>query len=415
MAVRAELVAHREINRGYLDHIRRWSIGRASGLQDAVRHGVGSALRLASVPFLILLAAALTIVLRVSLLFRGRVKSTLHDNALEYVDVFVEQYPMHLYPIVAKSIELSYLKRQLREIVNPNTSIIEVAIGEGTLSARIFGNEHKLTGLDLNPYSLVKATKQPHVRQAVICDGLNPPVRPGAFDLLLSNNFLHHVTSKEDTVRNWANVAPVVLFNENTPFWASAWTIPYVLRKLGFAQGSARAARKIESESLQHLECIDTLCRQIAPHCEIDDRSSFLSERTFFYCSLFSFFMKCYGPPTPAVVKALLLGVLRPIAVPLTRQCARTLILYDATQERSADTFVTFLCHSKYVRGRSSGDGNLLCPGCRVSLQNDNRCPKCDKTYPTRDGMLFLLPEEFAHVIDDYLSERSASIPDEHL
>ena len=183
MTVRAELSEDREVNRGYLDHIRRWSIGRAaSGLHGATRHVFGSALRLAGIPFLILYAAALTVALRVSVLLRKRVKSTLHDDALQHVDAFVAQYPLHLYPIVAKSIELSYLKRRLPEIVNTDSSIVEVAIGEGTLSARIFGDQHKLTGLDLNPYSLVKATKLPHVRQAVVCDGLNPPVRPAAFE-----------------------------------------------------------------------------------------------------------------------------------------------------------------------------------------------------------------------------------------
>ena len=401
-----------EINRGYLDHIRRWSGGRAAFHASGIRPLIGNLLRLAAVPFLLIMAVGLIVRLRVALLFRRKSTSVLHDEALPHVDAFVRQYPLHLYPIVAKAIELSYLKRLLPTLVNPDTEVVEVAIGEGTLSSRVFGDDVKLTGLDLNPYSLAKAVKLPHVRKAVICDGLNPPVRKGAFDLLISNNFLHHVTEKERTIGNWSRVAPLLLFNENTPYWASGWTRPYLRKRFGSADGAKQAAARIEKDSMQHLEHVDALAAHVRRHCTIREQRSFMSERTFFYCSLFSFLMHCYGPPTPSFLKKLFLGVLSPIAIPLTRTVARLLIRFDAGEDRSTDTFITFLCESATARAK---EGNVfVCPRCGGAI-GENRCASCGTTFPSSDGMLFLLPPEFESVATEYRPEAGKGMPTEHL
>lgn len=399
-----------EINRGYLDHIRQWSTSKRGG---SLRHTAGNIIRLAGLPFLLLLGAAMTVMLRVTLLFKRR-RDVLHDEALQYVDGFVDQYPLHLYPIVAKALEMSYLKRRLAGgLLDGVRDIVEIAIGEGTLSARIFEPRHRVTGLDLNPYSLIKGIKQPHVVRGVICDGLNPPVQKGAFDFLISNNFLHHVTEKEGTVANWAKLAPRILFNENTPYWASGWTAPQMLKRLGFKKAGERAAARIEKESMQHLEHIETLRTRIEPHARIEEQVSFMSERTFFYCSLFSFVMRCYGPPTPAIVKKQLLGPLRGVALPLTRAIAKLLIRYDASSNRATDTFVVFLCKTPTPRTETAGA--LVCPECRTALTPENACKSCGRTYETRDGMLFLLPASMMAVKDNYAPERVESIPDEHL
>ena len=150
----------------------------------------------------------------------------IHDEALQHVSEFVEQYPFHLYPVVAKALELAYLKRRLANggLIASDASIVEVAIGEGTLSARVFGSAPRVTGLDLNPHSLSFAAKLPHVRRAIVCDGIQPPIRPASFDLLLAVNFLHHVTDKRGAVQSWASIARTIVFNENTRYWVSAFT-----------------------------------------------------------------------------------------------------------------------------------------------------------------------------------------------
>jgi uncharacterized protein YbaR (Trm112 family) len=291
--------------------------------------------------------------------------------------------------------------------------VIEVAIGEGTLSARVFGTRKRVTGLDLNPQSLVKAARLPHVERAIVSDGLQPPVRNGAFDVLLALNFLHHVTDKRTAVANWTSIARVSLFNENTTYWASSWTVPYLLRRLGFVRAAHGYAKRIESFSLQHLLDRPALSREIGAVAQVREESSFLNERTFFLCGLFSFLMLCYGPPTPAVLKSLVLGALRPLALPLTASLARQLLAFDAEQDRERDTFVFFECDGT-IRDFQSGKGDLVCPRCRAEL-TASICSQCGAKYPTVDGMLFLLPPRFADVFDDYAQHEAHPMPAEHL
>ena len=194
----------REINRGYLEHIR----SGLSGIKSLVwwkkvktRLFFGNELRLLLLPILLLVGKLFIFRLRRSLgVYRSDLPSDLHRRALGYVDSFIEQYPMHLYPILAKSFELAFLIPYFKETEENRSEIVEVAIGEGTLSKRLFTGGQRVTGVDLNPYSLVKAAKFPHVARAIVGDGLNPPLQAGSFELLISNNFLHHVTQKEKTI-----------------------------------------------------------------------------------------------------------------------------------------------------------------------------------------------------------------------
>jgi SAM-dependent methyltransferase len=291
--------------------------------------------------------------------------------------------------------------------------VLEIAIGEGTLSARVFGNRAQVTGLDLNPHSLVKAARLEHVDRAVVADGLHPPVRSGSFDLVLSMNFLHHVTDKRGTVREWARIAPALLFNENTVYWASGWPGPYLLRRIGLSGLADRHARRIEQRSLQRLMERSALDGEVAAVARVREKVSFLSERSFFLCGLFSSLMLCYGPPTPAILKRAFLGPLRFVAFPLSRTLARLLLRFDAGENRAADTFVFYACEgdgsAAVERGRE-----LVCPRCASDLDGA-RCTSCGAIYPQADGMLFLLPPQFASVFDEYARREGAPIRADHL
>jgi hypothetical protein len=204
----------------------------------------------------------------------------------------------------------------------------------------------------------------------------------------------------------------VNLFNENTAYWASGWTVPYLLRRLGLTRAADRSAKRIESFSLQHLldrAGLDAEVRSAAP---VRDESSFFSERTFFLCSLFSFLMLCYGPPTPAILKRLFLGPLRPLVLPLTSSLARALLAFDAREDRTKDTFVFFESDGHIREVRAAGD--LVCPSCGADLTG-YACGSCGASYPTKDGMLFLLAPEFAYVFDDYSRSESGPVSAEHL
>jgi ubiquinone/menaquinone biosynthesis C-methylase UbiE len=398
-----------EVNRGYLDHIRRWS--RPSGLR-----GVGllrRAVQLALVPFLLLLAVVLFVWLRVYVAMRSEVAaSRLHEEAISHVETLTRQYPFHLYPIVAKALELAYVKPRIAERSGGGDGILEIAIGEGTLSARVFERSMRVTGLDLNPHSLVRATRMPHVERAVVGDGLNPPVRAGAFNVVLSLNFLHHVTDKGPTIARWARVGRLLIFNENTPFWASGWPAPYLLKRIGLGGAARRYADRIEARSLQHLVDRETLELEIAEVAPISEQASFLSERCFFLCGLFSALMLCYGPPTPPLLKSLFLGPLRLIALPLTAALAKLLLTFDGRQDRTSDTFLFFTCRGEPVT--ATVGSAFVCPRCGSELAA-TRCLGCGTVFPESDGMLFLLPAQFSYVFDDYTRHEGASIPAEHL
>lgn len=398
-----------EVNRGYLDHIKRWS--RPSG--PTAKGLVRRALHLISVPLIILLALGMVAGLRIALARRAPTQSQLHNDADAFVEGLVAQYPFHLYPVVAKSLELAYLKRNLSPLLAARPSVLEIAIGEGTLSARVFADRGEVTGLDLNPHSLVKSAGMPHVKRAIVGDALNPPVRPGAFDLVLALNFLHHVTDKSTTLASWARIARVLMFNENTPFWATSGTIPYVLKRLGLRGAARRAAARIERHLMQRLVGRSTLTQEVATVMQASEES-FLSERCFFLCGLFSFLMISYGPPTPALLKRIFLGPLRAVALPLTTAVARLLVRLDAYQDRATDTFVFFHGPSRATLGPTDDPGDLLCPRCSSEL-GGAQCSACGASFPEADGMLFLLPSQFAYIFDEYLARGDATMPNEHL
>jgi hypothetical protein len=368
--------------------------------------------RIALLPVLFVVALALLVTLEVRVRTRRRVDSWLHGAAAERVGAFVEQYPLHLYPVVAKAFEAAYLDRFVPELLAESPRVLEVAIGEGSLSEKVFPADADVVGLDIGPYVLRHAALKPHVRRAVVCDCLSPPVADGTFDVVIANNFLHHVTAKEATLSAWAPIARTVLFNESTPFWASAWMWPRVLDRLGFREKARDAAKKIELIHLQTLRPLADLDSAVSSAWDIRERQTFVSARTFSRCAIFSALMRCTGPPTPSLVKRLLLGPLRWASIPLTRAIARRLVVLDATEDRSADVYVSYIAES---RSWQPGTGGFICPRCAAGLDSFDKCSGCGHQYETIDRMLFLLPPELDHIRRDYNAIVAATVPAESL
>jgi hypothetical protein len=370
--------------------------------------------RLLLLPVLIVAAIAMALVLRIFLWRRPSNPSTLHGRALDSVDLFVEQYPLHLYPILCKSLELAVLREELQRFADRRRRILEVAIGDGTLSARVFPPEAEVVGLDISPYYLHHARQMKHVREAVVCDCLEPPLREGSFDLIVANNFLHHVTEKSKPLAAWSAIAENAVFNENTVYWASSWVRPYLLAALGLKNKAARATQEIERAHWQSLLSIDRLNAIVKNHYDIQRAVSYLSARTFFLCAIFSFLMRCTGPPTPPRLKRLFLGSLRPLVLPLTKTVARLLLRFDEFQDRSRDAYVSYVGRSRAF-SRSGQSGHLVCPACRGSLDTRDACVKCGAEYVRGDGLLFLLPPDMDHIRTGYQTTLAATLEKELL
>ena len=418
----------REVNLGYVDHVRGLNRG-GTGSQNIPerpslrlrfglwRYSILNTYVLPTFRFigLVTVGLALEVWLRIALLLRRSKPTKLTQEALNCVDEFVEQYPLHLFAIVCKAFELAYLSNQLSYLFGKNKRIVELAIGEGTLSARIFPENTSVVGLDLSPYSLKKASLKTHVKQAIVCDCMTPPVRPGSFDVLVANNFLHHVTQKERSLAIWSRIADTAYFNENTPYFASSWTPPYVLEKLGRKESAARVASQTERHLNQCLKPKETLDTIISKDYEILNSISYFSARTFFYCSLFSYVFGCYGAPTPPWIKELSRSrYLRWIIIPLTADVAKLLIRFDQDEDRARDTFISYSCKSRNY-APDTLENPLACPDCGAGLTPSNECTACARAYTSQDGMLFLLAQELKDLQHEYSYEVSAQTPEEHL
>ncbi|HSE17289.1 MAG TPA: methyltransferase domain-containing protein [Pyrinomonadaceae bacterium] len=418
----------KEINLGYLDHVRNLNKGGASPSKTPespslrLRFGLWrySILNTYILPAfrltgLVTVGLVLDLWLRLNLLFKRSKPSKLTTEAVDSVDEFVEQYPLHLFAIVCKAFELAFLSDELSNMLEQDDRIVELAIGEGTLSARVFPRDVSVVGLDLIPYSLKKAELKDHVKQAIVCDCMTPPIRPGSFDLLVANNFLHHITNKEKSLAVWSRIADKAFFNENTPYFASAWTRPYMLEKLGRKQRAAEVSAQIERHLNQCLKPQETLDTIVNKDYEIKRRVTFFSARTFFYCSLFSYIFGCYGAPTPLWIKKLSQSkLLHWLIIPLTSDVAKLLIRFDQNEDRARDTFISYSCKSRnYVP--ETMESYLACPDCGAALNLSNQCAACAREYTSDDGMLFLLPQGMKDLQHEYSHELSARTPAEHL
>jgi SAM-dependent methyltransferase len=381
-------------------------------LAKALR-AVGAALQIAA---LLAFGGGLLLFLRLRAWLRGSEPSAFTRDAMGHVRELISQYPMHLYPVLAKAGEFAFLESRLSAAVARGDRILEVAIGDGSFSQRLFPPTASVIGLDLNPYSLCKAVGMRHVERAVIADCTNPPVRPGAFDLLLANNFLHHVTDKEPALASWSRIATQACFNENTGYWASSFFVPFVLGRLGFAEAAARETERIEATHWQHLWTSERLDDLVKQHFSIAERRSFMSEKTFFLCAAFSWLMAAYGPPTPPILKrAMNWFPLRGIVHPLTEALARALLEYDESQDRTRDVFVCYLCDAGVQPDEDARAHPFACPDCGGAIGSQDRCSGCGRAYLTSGGMLFVLPKTLDDVRAGYDQALAESLTDEQL
>src|SRR4030042_4368354 len=181
-------VIEKDVNRGYARFI--WSISSSSKFKKRRNllsfflfsiHFIGNVVKLGFIPLLYLYGIFLIFWIRLKFTLTKKCEpSQLHQNALHYIPEFISQYPMHLYPIIAKSLDMAFIKENIENITRDiQGGIVELAIGDGTFSKRIFSEIDKITGFDLNPYSLIQTKKYPHISQRIVADCLNPPIRSG--------------------------------------------------------------------------------------------------------------------------------------------------------------------------------------------------------------------------------------------
>lgn len=328
----------------------------------------------------------------------------LHFGAIEYVDDLAEQYPLSFYPILYKSIQISYLKQELRDKLPADARFIEMAIGEGSLSRRFFPPDANVVALDINTRALRRAAMLPHVKDAIICNIMAAPVKPGSFDAVVSNNFLHHVTDKERILQIWADLAPTAIFNECTDEWKLAWPGPYVLSKLGMKDWSTSRAERVEDKFNNTFLPADVVDAKVETHHDIARRTSYLSKPVMSLCFLFCVLQRANGPLTgedARPILALCRSILRPLVMPATRELARLLIVWDALRNRDEDAYVSYTITSRSF-SKAEGTDYLLCPNCRKDLGGVPECSACGIKYDRISGMLFLLPKDLAHVQSNF-------------
>jgi ubiquinone/menaquinone biosynthesis C-methylase UbiE len=327
---------------------------------------------------------------------------------------------------VGKALELAFIRRNfLTEINTQQDKIVELAVGDGSFSRIIFAAQAaknvQITGLDLNPYSLYKTRHDQHIGQRVIGDCIEPPLPAGQYDWLMANNFLHHITHKEEALTAWSKIAAHAVFNENTVYWASSWTIPYLLRKMGAVLASAKVTKKIETISYQKLLTGEALAQLVKQSFIVKKQEGYLDTHTFFLCSIFSFLLRCYGPPTPAFLKKLILspglGWFRFLILSLTRKVAELLIFFDSCRSRQKDVFISYLGQSKNyqpLKERLHQTIFFKCPRCGGGVEQ-HYCTQCKKEYQIKDNMLFLLAEENKHILESYNPAVHKKVPVQHL
>lgn len=414
------MATNNEINRGYVSFIKsissKLSIHDKRSLYSIYLTRFIVFIKLLFIPLLFLYGACLIFYLKIKLTFINAANpSPMHLQAVKYIDQFIDQYPMHLYPIVAKSLELAFIKEHVEKVLTQiKGGTVEFAIGDGSLSKRIFTKGEKITAFDLNPYSLVHVKECAHVSQRIVADCLNPPLAPGGASFIVALNLLHHISNKAYTLKKWAQIAPFALFNENTRYWASGWVKPFLLKTIGLKNSSEKAITNIEKGSVQSLWLNNELHSLVASFYETIIERSFLSERIFYLCAIFSSLLFCQGPPTPSLQKKVLNGIFRPITKLLSFYVAKLLIEYDAVQPRDKDTFIIWIVKSKLIRNKSFTGNNLfVCPDC-FNIMQDHRCNNCNRVYEEKDGMLFLLPESLSKEVS-YFPELANSLGKEHL
>ena len=346
----------------------------------------------------------------------GRPLNGLHKKALRNIDLFLEQYPMGLYGLLCKSFELAFLADIVKkDIEKPKKDVIEVAIGEGSFSRRIFKRKRSVVGLDITPDSLFHTTRMPHVRQSIVSDCLELPIEHGTFGFLVANNLLHHISNKRKVLAQFSRIAEFVLYNENTPAWTDHQTMPFFLRAVGLKEKATAIVKELNQRYLQDLWPLSRCDHEFERHFFKLERESFLNQRTYAAAFLFSAIYGGTAPVEPEVKAILLSRPLKTLTLWLTRHLAKLLIAYDFCQKRKDDVFVNYYGKSRKYK-KVSTPNYLLCPECKKgSLKKSLRCAKCGTSYQTMDGMIFLLEKKNNDIAVNYSFRRGEIKVAEHL
>lgn len=356
------------------------------------------------------------VALRIALGRRPAPLTGVHRRAADLAEQFSQQYPLWPYLTVAKSLELAFLQQTLGPRLGAQPHIVEIAIGEGTFSRRVFPRESRIVGLDIHPISLRKAADLPHVEQAVVCDCLDPPIVPGAFDVLVANNFLHHVSDKHGTLGRWSGRVRTLVFNECTPSWSLGLPLPWLMSRLGLERAAVVVAAFVDHLCAQDLRPRATLTALIEEHARIEESASYFSERTYALATTFCFLALNIGPIPEEMKRLLLRRWWRRPVLRLTTHLTRLLLRYDQQQDRSRDVFLSFAVTSRVAVPTSGSASRLRCPACHAGvLDPSNVCSVCRTVYKVRDRMLFLLAPELVHIEESYDPAAAAEFPDEHL
>jgi hypothetical protein len=370
-------------------------------------------------PFLIALLCLSTgeiVLLRVLTSRRRPERSRLHRRAAELSAEFTSQYPLWPYSILIKSLAWAFVEEHLPPNSVERKHVLELAIGEGSFSGRIFSGTDEVVGLDVNPVSLSKAVRFPHVRKAVVANCMIPPIHDGAFSVVLANNFLHHVSDKRGTLGRWARLAPLLLFNECTPLWSESWPVPRVLGAIGLRRASRFASDLLNRLGSQDLVPESTLTNLAAEHIDILEKRTYFSENTYMFATLPCVLALNMGAVPEELKRAAQSRPFRKITAKLTAALVRLLIDYDEQQSRGRDVFVSYAGRSRFCTRRYATNGYLRCVRCGQGCLNaDQACGRCGHRYASADGMVFLLDADLQHIERSYDPTNAAAFADEHL
>jgi RNA polymerase subunit RPABC4/transcription elongation factor Spt4 len=365
---------------------------------------------------LLCLSAIEIVVLRLIAQPPPRQRSRLHQRAAELATEFGSQYPLWPYSILIKSMAWAFLEEHLPPAAGVRTDVIELAIGEGSFSSRIFSPRDRVVGLDVNPVSLSKAAKLPHVATAVVANCLAPPIAPGSFSVLVANNFLHHVSDKGGTLAHWARIAPTILFNESTPLWSESWPVPRLLRALRLRKLARFASDLLNRLGSQDLLPEPALTALTSEHVDIVDMRTYFSENTYLFATLPCVAALNMGAVPEELKRIAHLKPFARITTRITNTLVRLLLEYDERQDRSRDVFVSYAGRSRTCGGVTGSPQFLTCVSCRRGcLDDEGCCQACGRKYTTIDGMLFLLEPELDHIRQSYDSANAEAFAAEHL
>lgn len=401
-----------EINQGYLNYLRPaaaaasqpWGIA-SSRWGRALERAATAVVQPLSLLGLFAATAILLPFLHLTNWLNRRPIGELHANGLKRVDTFVDQYPFHLYPVFVKALELDFLLKEIARVTTPTSKIVELAIGDGSLSKNIYPPGATIVAVELSPFSLQVSSTMPHVRRSAVSDCTNPAVASGAFDLLVTNNFLHHVTDKEAVLDHIARISERAIFNENTTYWTSSWPRPFLLGRLGLKAAEARETDRLARKFLQDLRPKKEIDAIISERFTIEAEDGYLCEKTLFLCGIFSRLMGAYGPATPGYVKraarsALLGGAIRAC----TRALVSALIRFDSHQDKEKAISISYSCRSRSFK-RADAASEFVCAECRANLPPDLKCSSCGAEFPSVRGMAFLLPKSLQFIHERYVTE----------